>query len=113
MAIFVNANDPQELLKLIKDKIKNEEIETWEIDEEGDFTHVPDQWRKEAWLRPHVDRDNQILVFGILGRRSKPMYNVVYAVYHGRFSEMLLTHFGEEIKCINISPKPIRGYDII
>ena len=31
------------------------------------------------------------------------MSKVIYAVYHGRFAEMLLTYFDEEIETVEIS----------
>ena len=93
MAVIVICDNPQGLLNQIKKGIASGTIVTWLQDTDGDFTHSPDQWRNEAWFRPSVQQDR--LVFNILGNRTKRMSKVTYAVFHGRFIEMLLTHFDE------------------
>jgi hypothetical protein len=60
-------------------------------DRDGDFTHTPDQWKGKAWLRPYVQQG--VLLFGLIGQQGVPMTKGIYGVYHGRFVEMLLTHF--------------------
>ncbi|KLU22231.1 hypothetical protein EOS_31530 [Caballeronia mineralivorans PML1(12)] len=94
MAITVNASKPSQLLAAIKKAIDDKEIETWSYDGDGDFTHTPDQWKNKAWLRPVVVSSS--LRFGLLGQKDIDMTKVVYGVYHGRFNEMLLTHFDED-----------------
>lgn len=34
-----------------------------------------------------------MLIFGLVGQKDITMTKPIYGVYHGRFSEMLLTHF--------------------
>ncbi len=91
MAIIVKTNDPSGLLKAIYKAIDDNKVETWAYDTDKDFTHVPDQWRNKAWLRPKVYTGE--LRFGILGQKNVQMSKTIYGVYHGRFIEMLLTHF--------------------
>ena len=43
------------------------------------------------------------LIFGIVGNKQVKMTKSLYAVYHGRFSEMLLSHFDDEIDEIEIT----------
>jgi hypothetical protein len=91
MAVVVTTKAPNSLLTAIKAAIDENRVETWEYDGDGDFTHTPPQWRNNAWLRPFVE--NGVLRFGILGQKNVAMSAVVYGVYHGRFIEMLLSHF--------------------
>jgi len=91
MAIIVKTGNPTELLKSIKRAIDNKKIETWEYDTDGDFIHTPDQWKGKAWLRPKIYIEE--LRFGILKQKDISLSKTIYGVYHGRFIEMLLTHF--------------------
>jgi hypothetical protein len=91
MAIFVDAHNPHGLVAAIKKDIDRGHIETWKYDKDGDFTHSPPQWENRAWLRPYVIGGS--LKFGIIFPTNAGRNSVVYAVYHGRFIEMLLSHF--------------------
>jgi hypothetical protein len=96
MAVRVFCDNPRALLSKIRSAIEDGSIDTWSIDSDGDFTHAPDQWKFKAWLSPRVLDDR--IIFNILGQKSKKMSRTVYAVYHGRFIEMLLAHFDRDIK---------------
>jgi len=91
MAIIVYTEDPEKLLQSIKETIDGGEIATWAYDSDGDFSHTAPQWNKKAWLRPNSQEDR--IVFNILSPLETKMSRTVYAVYHGRFIEMLLSHF--------------------
>jgi hypothetical protein len=94
MALVVKTSKPKALLAAIKKAIDDDEIETWEYDSDGDFTHKPDQWRNKAWLAPTTE-DGQLL-FTLIPQSDVKMTKVVYGVYHGRFIEMLLPHFDDD-----------------
>ena len=94
MTIVVNVGNPSALLANIKKAIDSKHIVTWSYDSDGDFTHTPDQWFRKAWLRPQLAYGE--LQFGILGPRGIGVSKLIYGVYHGRFIEMLLTHFDEQ-----------------
>lgn len=92
--IDVKTADPSNLVKLIDDGIKKEEIQTWEIYfHEGVkyYTHTPLQWKKKAYLKPEIEQGNLKLhlVWPIKSDKEK----AVSGVYHGRFAEMLCSHF--------------------
>lgn len=93
MAIIVYTSMPAQLLGSIKKDIDSGHIVTWEYDSDGDFTHKTsdEQWYKKAWLRPSSQQG--ALLFGLLGQKGVKMSKQIYGVYHGRFIEMLLTHF--------------------
>ncbi|HEY6230816.1 MAG TPA: hypothetical protein VIW64_06115 [Pyrinomonadaceae bacterium] len=99
MAIIVKTSSASELLKAIRKAIENKKIETWSYDSDGDFTHTPDQWNKKAWLRPKVYIGE--LRFGILAPQDTKMSTYIYGVYHGRFIEMLLSHFDSDFTTAN------------
>lgn len=110
MAVFVNIDNPELFLQNIKKKIDEKSIVSWEYDSDGDFTHSPDQWKNKAWLRPHVEANR--IVFGIVDRKDCNLSVVEYAVFHGRFVEMLLEHFDKDCSDIRVSPLGT-NYDII
>ena len=93
MAIYARTADPQGLVDKIKDYINKGKIDTWKYDSDGDFTHSASQWNQKAWFRPRIESDR--VVFGILGNTKSTMTKEVYAIYHGRFIEMLLAHFDD------------------
>lgn len=98
------------LYEKIVNSIKSNQIDTWILDDDGDFTHTPLQWRNQAWLKYYTNGNE--LIFGILSRRDIKMSKLTYGVYHGRFSEMLLTHFDNEITSIQLTSLP-DNYDNI
>lgn len=107
---LVSPVTPEVLLENIREQINNGVIDTWEIDSDGDLTHTPYQWKGEAWFR--YRQNGNELIFGIVARRDRKMSKVIYGLYHGRFAEMLLTHFDTQIKEITISSMP-EEYDLI
>ncbi|MBS1511089.1 MAG: hypothetical protein JST86_09620 [Bacteroidetes bacterium] len=92
MAIVINTNNASTLLASIKKAIDNKKIATWSYDDDGDFTHTPDQWAKKAWLRPSTDTAG-VLKLTLISPKGVTLTKVVSGVYQGRFVEMLVTHF--------------------
>lgn len=93
MSIIVQTSQPKALLTALRKAIDDGEVKTWSYDLDGDFTHTPDQWVRKAWLRPYPG--SGVLSFGLLGQKEVAMTISIYGVYHGRFIEMLLTHFDD------------------
>jgi len=91
MAIRVTTAQPSAMLAAIKKAITERRVDTWSYDSDGDFTHTPPQWAKKAWLRPSIQAG--ALVLNILNPKGVTISKEVYAVFHGRFIEMLLAHF--------------------
>lgn len=102
MAIYVRTNNPQSLLKKIRAAIDDERITTWSYDKDGDFTHNVDQWRERAWIGAKIDEER--IIFYAICRKDKDMSIIEYAVFHGRFVEMLLSHFDTECQDISVTP---------
>jgi hypothetical protein len=113
MALIVNTSNPAGLLAAIRKGIDDGHIVTWSYDADGDFTHTPDQWKNRAWLRPVVSTAHaDELRFKILKQQGIDMPSVVYAVYHGRFIEMLLGHFDKKFSNASATALPAYG-DIV
>jgi hypothetical protein len=110
MAVIVLTSTPATLLDEMKAEMNKHTIETWSVDPDGDFTHTPPQWLKQAWFRPLIHEDR--LVFRILTPQGKKLSRTVYAVYHGRFIEMLLTHFDLKFSGATATALPEQG-DIV
>jgi hypothetical protein len=107
MAVNVQCSGPQELLEAIREGIKDGTVETWLVDSDGDFTHSPEQWKNTAWLRPRVVDTG--IVFNILAPVDTHMSREVYAIYHGRFVEMLLAHFDLKFVRASATALPAKG----
>jgi hypothetical protein len=102
MSLVVETSEAKALLAAIKNYIDEGHIKTWEYDEDGDFTHTAEQWKKKAWLRPSVEQGR--LSFELLKANNVPLTNTIYGIYHGRFTEMLLTHFRDSLKRVTSYP---------
>lgn len=100
--INVKTNNPHTLLNQIKAAIAAGHVTTWSVDSDGDFTHTPLQWKGLAWLRPLVVPGEE-LQFRIIFSSSAKDRTEVYAVYHGRFIEMLLAHFDKSFESVSAS----------
>ena len=90
MAIHFETTSPKDLLNAIKKAIDDGHVLTWSYDDDGDFTHTAEQWKKRAWLRPKIVGGE--LVFYILNPKNLNISVGIYAVYHGRFIETMLVH---------------------
>jgi hypothetical protein len=93
--IFLPTPNPADLLKKIKNAIDRGSIKTWKYDGDGDFTHTADQWNQKAWLRPILAPSS--LNLHIVRPQGVQISKLVYAIYHGRFIEMVLHHFDSDI----------------
>jgi hypothetical protein len=93
MTIKIKTDNPTQLLKAIKNAIDNDEVRTWSYDEDGDLTHTKTQWVNKAFLRPQPKPGELHLT--IMAPDKVKITPAVYGVYHGRFIEMLLSHFSD------------------
>jgi hypothetical protein len=110
--VRVYAEDGEQLLNNIKSAIANGDITTWEATSQGSFTHTASsgQWKNKAWFRPTID--DKGIVFNIIRPKGGKVSKEVYAVYHGRLSEMLLAHFDAELSIIRLTALATEG-DIV
>lgn len=103
MALIFETNRPEKLLESLKNAVRAGSI-AWEIDEDGDFTYSPQKWKYEAWLHPSVGKHR--LTFYILPPKTDTITTEVYAVYHARFLQMMLTYFDELFDSCRASAQP-------
>ncbi len=107
MAIIVKTDRPKTLLRAIYQAIDRGTVVTWSHDSDGDFTHDVTQWRDRAWLSPRPEAGSLRLV--IIPPRDKRLSSATYAVYHGRFAEMLLAHFDDYFTTVRVTAMPAIG----
>lgn len=110
MAIKVSTDNGHALLTSIYKAIVEKRVQTWRyIDHEGEryLTHSADQWDAKAWLKGSVQHPG--LVFNIVPPKGSAVTTEVYAIYHGRFIEMLLAHFDSQMGDAAATAKPVVG----
>lgn len=111
MSVIVKTrNNPINFVEDIKSLISDGRIISWSYDKDGDFTLTHEQWRFHAWFRPNIQNDS--IIFALIGRNDQNMSVADYAVYHGKFIEMLLRHFDQ--KCSDVQATPLATkYDYV
>jgi len=112
MAIKIRTANPSDLLAQIRRGINEGKIVTWSCEthyEKQYFTHETSdkQWKGKAWFLPSFEQD--VLVFNIIKPKNQTISTVVYAVYHGRFIEMLLSHFDQAFSIAWATAMPETG----
>jgi hypothetical protein len=103
LMVRVTSLAPEDLLRGIRAAIEDGTIQTWESTSKGYFTHTASsgQWKNKAWLKPTTDEKG--VTFNISRPKDGRVSKEVYAIYHGRFAEMLLAHFDTEIGFVRLT----------
>jgi hypothetical protein len=107
MPINVTTGNGQALLGAIFKGIDEKEVDTWRYETHDGvkyLTHSPDQWDQKEWLKATVAVPS--LVLNIVKPKNTNISTVVYAVYHGRFIEMLLAHFDGQLSGASATAMP-------
>jgi hypothetical protein len=107
MALIIPTSNPQALLTAIYTAIDNQSVTTWEyLNKNGQryLTHTSPQWNRKAWFQGAVYQGE--LRFGLVKAGDITVTTEVYAVYHGRFIEMLLAHFDGNFDRAAATSKP-------
>jgi hypothetical protein len=107
MAINVMTGNGQALLAAIFKAIDDKKVDTWRYETHDGvkyLTHSPDQWDQKAWLKATVAAPG--LVLNIVKPKSSNISTVLYAVYPGRFIEMLLAHFDRQMSGASATAMP-------
>lgn len=111
MALFIETKDGKALLDAIIEGIRERRIITWRYDLDRGFTHVmrDGEWEDLAWLWPEPVYSSGLQLFIREGRRavSPEQGTEVYAVYHGRFLEMLLAHYHDRFEEVKSTAKAV------
>lgn len=113
MAVIVKTNQPELLANRLMESIKNNEIPTWSIDDDGDITIANIKWTNKAWFQIKIEYENNILAFGIISSKIYRMTNELYGVYHGRLAATLLAYFDSLLDNIELSSGYDLQYDVV
>jgi hypothetical protein len=105
MAIRAFTDNGRSLLARIRGLIDQGHIDTWSYDKDGDFTHTPPQFKNKAWLHPEVQNDR--LRLRIIPPEGQPLTREVFAVYQGRFIEMLIAHVPDYFTQASAGANPV------
>lgn len=101
MALIIHTNQNTDLQSELNLAIQLGVIDTWIVDEDGDYTITKEKWRMKAWFRMRQVND-QGVIFGIVSSKKYPLTKEIFGVYHGRFAATLLSHFDNLIDSIEI-----------
>jgi hypothetical protein len=99
MGVIIATADPEALLKSILARFDREPIPGWAKDGKCLSLTAP-EWSSKAYLRPIVQPGQ--LAIGVVPTEDHDMSNDIYAVYLGRFIEMLLAHFSDLISSVQV-----------
>ena len=78
------------LLYAFEQAIYDREIVTWIQDADRDFTHVSDQLKGKAFLRPKIFSD--ALAFGIIKPEDTDITDYVFGMYQASLIQSFLSH---------------------
>lgn len=110
MAVIVMTTKPRGFVASICHVIDEGHIDTWTYENHEDkiyFTHSAQQWNRRAYLRPNEGRG--LVTFNVIKPKSKPVSRFVFAIYEGRFIEMLVAHFPTSFTLAAATPNPVDG----
>jgi hypothetical protein len=116
MAVRIQTNNPAGLLATITNAFASTSTTppTWRSDTYKELTHKPSEWDSEGWFAAITPRSGDTeLVFSFRTYAAKTKKNSnIYPYYHGRFVEMLISHFKSGIDSIVVTPTSI-SIDVI
>lgn len=104
MATYFYSEDPQALLDAFDEAIEEGVIVNWELDEDGDYTHVAEPWNKRAWFASSVGAD--CLAFYIVPDLSEVIARPIFAFYQADLIETFIIHLHEFFSNIVATPEP-------
>ncbi|MDD3787284.1 MAG: hypothetical protein PHO94_01145 [Petrimonas sp.] len=94
MAIIIKTDHPDLLLDQIYEAIDAKKADKWLRMPDGRITYGALLWKNEAFFKPQIWVDDNELRFGLLKRKDrKHISSKLYATFHTKFIETMLTHF--------------------
>jgi hypothetical protein len=91
--IQITTESTTELFDAIRERVRSLRIQEWIIDDDDDLTYASAPWKNLAWMR--IRKTTSGLRVNIIGNDEYDITREIYAIYHARFIEMLLTNFEE------------------
>lgn len=116
MALYIKANNPQELLENMKKRVQSEFTMVnggWGLDDDGDFYNNDPEVKGKCWMRPIIKDDSlePMLVFGIMRARDHDITVGDYADMHTKLTHFILCAFDKQTNGIEISSGLVEGID--
>ncbi len=103
MALTAHTKTPKKLLREIRNAIDVGTIVRWQSTNNSfTYTGPPDWLKRKAWFKPTV-LEREAIKFNIIRPEGKNVTKDIYAIYHGRFVTMLLSHFDSLIDSISLT----------
>jgi hypothetical protein len=106
--VRVITKNPEHLLTAIRDRIADGSVTTWRLTDQGYFTHTRANLKNLAWFKPTISSGKE-LSLNILRPKGGNISKEAYAIYHSRFSEMLLRHFDGDLSGILVTSLASQG----
>jgi len=110
MAVIVQTSNTIQLVESLHQRIIDNNITTWLLDDDGDITIRNPMWRQKAWFK--IIKDPTRIVFGIIPSMKYAMTKELYGVYHGRIAATLLANFDDIIDSIELTSGYLDDYDV-
>lgn len=110
MSVNASTTQPKVLLAALAKAIDESQIKTWrykDISGTRWYTHSADQWDARAWFKATTKTGG--VIFNIAPPKGGSITTEVYAIFHGRFIEMLIAHFANMLSLTAASPLPVTG----
>lgn len=105
MAIYFTTNTPKKLLLTFKKIVGEGRVAEWTCDRDDDFTLTEAPWGRLAWLHPSVV-EKERLILNIIRAQNASISDEVYAIYHGKFVQAMLTHCKNQFASANATALP-------
>lgn len=106
MRIIANSNSPDLLLRMINDKIQENELKTWEIIKTKGgivYNHKPAQWSEKALIKPTSYPNIEEVHFEIVFWKDENEPDESIKGYLiGRFTEILMVQFRDYFDTLKI-----------
>lgn len=113
MAIQVTLNRDIDMIDELRQLLESNSSSIWVMDTDHDMTMLTPQWAYHAWIRVKQKNTNSKEVnFAIVSSTKYKLTTSLYAIYHSRFTELLLTYFDKYIDALEISPLLTNGIDV-
>jgi len=101
MAVIIHTDQPDLLLEKIYEAIDNKKADKWVRTSDGRLTFGALLWKNEAFFKPQIWVNENQLRFGLLKRKDrKHITSKLYALFHVKLIEMLLTHFDNDFRSV-------------
>jgi len=108
--ITVRTTNPNNIYQGIIRGIQNGSIDTWKIVTVGNlvyFTHdtTNKQWLNKSYMKAGTDSHGN-LIFHVIRNNENSFDQNIFAVYQGRFIQMLVSHFPNSFTELNVTSQP-------